>query len=190
MSKIKIGYPDKWKDYSALVIKSPEEGGTYFENTKNMAKWRYEEDLADLNKPVDKTRWGMSPQTVNAYYTHHIMIVFPAAILQPPFYNYQADEAVNYGGIEGLSGMKFSWFRRFRITIQCRRKFSRLWTAEDSKQFSALTTAFATQYSALEPLPGTLLMVNLGENIGDLGGINAAYDGLQLYLKKMETRLN
>jgi endothelin-converting enzyme/putative endopeptidase len=90
------------EDYSALVIKSPEEGGTYFENTKNMAKWRYEEDLADLNKPVDKTRWGMSPQTVNAYYNaSYNEIVFPAAILQPPFYNYQADEAVNYGGIEG-----------------------------------------------------------------------------------------
>jgi endothelin-converting enzyme/putative endopeptidase len=78
---------------------------------------------------------GMSPQTVNAYYNaSYNEIVFPAAILQPPFYNYQADEAVNYGGIEVI-GHEISWVRRFRITIQCRRKFSRLWTAEDSKHF-------------------------------------------------------
>jgi putative endopeptidase len=188
MSKIKIGYPDKWKDYSALVIKSPEEGGTYFENTKNMAKWRYEEDLADLNKPVDKTRWGMSPQTVNAYYNaSYNEIVFPAAILQPPFYNYQADEAVNYGGIGGVIGHEISHgFDDSGSRYNAEGNLVDWWTAEDSKQFSALTTALATQYSALEPLPGTFVdgKFTLGENIGDLGGINAAYDGLQLYLKE------
>jgi endothelin-converting enzyme/putative endopeptidase len=126
-----------------------------------MAKWRYEEDLADLNKPVDKTRWGMSPQTVNAYYNaSYNEIVFPAAILQPPFYNYQADEAVN-GGIGGLSDMKFLMVSTIQDHDTMPKEFSRWWTAEDSKQFSALTTALATQYSALEPLPGTLLMVNL-----------------------------
>ena len=188
MSKIKIGYPDKWKDYSALAIKSPEEGGTYFENTKNMAKWRYEEDLADLNKPVDKTRWGMSPQTVNAYYNaSYNEIVFPAAILQPPFYNYQADEAVNYGGIGGVIGHEISHgFDDSGSRYNAEGNLVDWWTAEDSKQFSALTTALATQYSALEPLPGTFVdgKFTLGENIGDLGGINAAYDGLQLYLKE------
>jgi endothelin-converting enzyme/putative endopeptidase len=187
-SKIKIGYPDKWKDYSALVIKSPEEGGTYFENTKNMAKWRFEEDLADLNKPVDKTRWGMSPQTVNAYYNaSYNEIVFPAAILQPPFYNYQADEAVNYGGIGGVIGHEISHgFDDSGSRYNAEGNLVDWWTAEDSKQFSALTTALANQYSALEPLPGTFVdgKFTLGENIGDLGGVNAAYDGLQLYLKE------
>jgi endothelin-converting enzyme/putative endopeptidase len=187
-SKIKIGYPDKWKDYSALVIKSPEEGGTYFENTRMMAKWRFEQDLADLNKPVDKTRWGMSPQTVNAYYNpSYNEIVFPAAILQPPFYNYQADEAVNYGGIGGVIGHEISHgFDDSGSRYNADGNLVDWWTAEDSKQFAALTGALAAQYSALEPLPGTFVdgKFTLGENIGDLGGVSAAYDGLQLYLKE------
>jgi endothelin-converting enzyme/putative endopeptidase len=187
-SNIKIGYPDKWKDYSALVITGPEEGGTYFENAKNIAKWRFEQDLADLDKPVDKTRWGMSPQTVNAYYNpSYNEIVFPAAILQPPFYNYQADEAVNYGGIGGVIGHEISHgFDDSGSRYNADGNLVDWWTDEDSKQFSALTTALANQYSALEPLPDTFVdgKFTLGENIGDLGGVNAAYDGLQLYLKE------
>ncbi|CAM4007267.1 M13 family metallopeptidase [Flavobacterium sinopsychrotolerans] len=187
-SRIKIGYPDKWKDYSALTIKSPEEGGTYFENSKNMAKWRFEENLAELNKPVDKERWGMSPQTVNAYYNpSNNEIVFPAAILQPPFYNYQADEAVNYGGIGGVIGHEISHgFDDSGSRYNADGNLVDWWTAEDLKQFSALTGALAAQYSALEPIPGTFVdgKFTLGENIGDLGGVNAAYDGLQLYLKE------
>jgi endothelin-converting enzyme/putative endopeptidase len=187
-SQIKIGYPDKWKDYSALVIKSPAEGGTYFDNTLNMAKWRFQEDLADLSKPVDKTKWGMSPQTVNAYYNpSYNEIVFPAAILQPPFYNYQADEAVNYGGIGGVIGHEISHgFDDSGSRYNADGNLVDWWTADDLKQFSALTGALAAQYSALEPLPGTFVdgKFTLGENIGDLGGINAAYDGLQLYLKE------
>jgi endothelin-converting enzyme/putative endopeptidase len=89
--------------------------------------------------------------------TSYNEIVFPAAILQPPFYNYQADEAVNYGGIGGVIGHEISHGFDDSGSLQCRRKFSRWWTAEDSKQFSALTTALATQYSALEPLPGTFV---------------------------------
>lgn len=187
-SKIKIGYPDKWKDYSALVIKSPEDGGSYFENTKNIAKWRFEQDLADLNKPVDKTKWNMSPQTVNAYYNpSYNEIVFPAAILQPPFYNYQADEAVNYGGIGGVIGHEISHgFDDSGSRYNADGNLMDWWTADDLKQFSALTGALADQYSALQPLPGTFVdgKFTLGENIGDLGGVNAAYDGLQLYLKE------
>jgi putative endopeptidase len=187
-SKIKIGYPDKWKDYSALVIESPEEGGTYFENTKNIAKWRFEEDLADLKKPVDKTKWNMSPQTVNAYYNpSYNEIVFPAAILQPPFYNYQADEAVNYGGIGGVIGHEISHgFDDSGSRYNADGNLLDWWTADDLKQFSALTGALADQYSALQPIPGTFVdgKFTLGENIGDLGGVNAAYDGLQLYLKE------
>ena len=187
-SRIKIGYPDKWKDYSALTIKSPQEGGSYFTNALSMAKWRFEENIAELNKPVDKERWGMSPQTVNAYYNpSNNEIVFPAAILQPPFYNYQADEAVNYGGIGGVIGHEISHgFDDSGSRYNADGNLVDWWTADDLKQFSALTGALAAQYSALEPLPGTFVdgKFTLGENIGDLGGVNAAYDGLQLYLKE------
>ena len=187
-SRIKIGYPDKWRDYSALTIKSPEEGGTYFDNVKNIAQWRFNENIAELSKPVDKDKWGMSPQTVNAYYNpSNNEIVFPAAILQPPFYNYQADEAVNYGGIGGVIGHEISHgFDDSGSRYNADGNLVDWWTAEDLKQFSALTGALAAQYSALEPLPGTFVdgKFTLGENIGDLGGVNAAYDGLQLYLKE------
>lgn len=187
-SQIKIGYPDKWKDYSALTLKSPEEGGTYFENSKNLSLWRTKEDIDKLYKPVDKTEWGMSPQTVNAYYNpSYNEIVFPAAILQPPFYNYQADEAINYGGIGAVIGHEISHgFDDSGARYDADGNLKDWWTADDQKQFAALTGALADQYSALQPLPGTFVdgKFTLGENIGDLGGINAAYDGLQLYLKE------
>jgi len=185
---IKVGYPDKWKDYSALEIKSIAEGGSYFENSRNLAKWNFKKGIEKLNKPVDKTEWGMSPQTVNAYYNpSYNEIVFPAAILQPPFYNYQADEAVNYGGIGAVIGHEISHgFDDSGARYNADGNLVDWWTAEDLKQFTALGTALADQYSALEPLPGIHVdgKFTLGENIGDLGGINAAYDGLQLYLKK------
>lgn len=184
---IKIGYPDKWKDYSALEIKNVSEGGTYFTNMASLSKWDYKEDLAKLGKPVDKTEWGMSPQTVNAYYNpSYNEIVFPAAILQPPFYNYQADEAVNYGGIGAVIGHEISHgFDDSGARYNADGNLVDWWTADDLKQFTELGTALAAQYSALEPLPGIHVdgKFTLGENIGDLGGINAAYDGLQLYLK-------
>lgn len=187
-SQIKIGYPDKWKDYSALTLKSPEEGGTYFENSKNLSLWTTKKDIDKLYKPVDKTEWGMSPQTVNAYYNpSYNEIVFPAAILQPPFYNYQADEAVNYGGIGAVIGHEISHgFDDSGARYDADGNLNDWWTADDQKQFAALTGALADQYSALQPLPGTFVdgKFTLGENIGDLGGINAAYDGLQLYLKE------
>lgn len=187
-SRVKIGYPDKWKDYSALTINSPEEKGTYFDNVKNIAQWRFKENLADLAKPVDKDRWGMAPQTVNAYYNpSNNEIVFPAAILQPPFYNYQADEAVNYGGIGAVIGHEISHgFDDSGARYNAEGNLVDWWTPEDLKKFGALTGALADQYSKLEPLPGTFVdgKFTLGENIGDLGGVNAAYDGLQLYLKE------
>lgn len=187
-SQIKVGYPDKWKDYSALTIKSPEEGGTYFSNSINLARWSTKEDIDKLYKPVDKTEWHMSPQTVNAYYNpSYNEIVFPAAILQPPFYNYQADEAVNYGGIGAVIGHEISHgFDDSGSRYDANGNLKDWWTADDQKQFAALTAALADQYSALQPLPGTFVdgKFTLGENIGDLGGINAAYDGLQLYLKE------
>jgi len=185
---IKVGYPDKWKDYSALEIKSVTEGGSYYENSKNLARWDFKKSVDKLPKPVDKTEWHMSPQTVNAYYNpSYNEIVFPAAILQPPFYNYQADEAVNYGGIGAVIGHEISHgFDDSGARYNADGNLVDWWTENDLKQFTALGTALANQYSALEPLPGVHVDGNftLGENIGDLGGINAAYDGLQLYLKE------
>ena len=185
---IKIGYPDQWKDYSKLTVNSPEEGGSYYQNIKNVSTWRWKKDLADFYKPVDKTEWGMSPQTVNAYYNpSYNEIVFPAAILQPPFYNYQADEAVNYGGIGAVIGHEISHgFDDQGATYDADGNLKDWWTTDDLSKFTELGTSLAEQYSALEPLPGTFVdgKFTLGENIGDLGGINAAYDGLQLYLKE------
>ncbi|WP_298308778.1 M13 family metallopeptidase [Flavobacterium sp.] len=187
-SVVKIGYPDKWKDYSKLEIKSIEEGGNYYDNMKNVSKWGFQENIADLQKPVDKTRWGMSPQTVNAYYNaSYNEIVFPAAILQPPFYDYKADEAVNYGGIGAVIGHEISHgFDDSGSRYNADGNLVNWWTEDDLKQFTGLGGALAAQYSALEPLPGTFVdgKFTLGENIGDLGGINAAYDGLQIYLKQ------
>lgn len=185
---IKIGYPDKWEDYSTLNVKSAANGGSYFENLRAVSKWAWAKDLDKLGKPVDKTEWGMSPQTVNAYYNpSYNEIVFPAAILQPPFYDYKADEAVNYGGIGAVIGHEISHgFDDQGATYNADGNLIDWWTEVDLKQFTDLGTALADQYSALEPLPGIHVdgKFTLGENIGDLGGINAAYDGLQLYLKE------
>lgn len=187
-SRIKVGYPDKWKDYSGLTITSPENGGSYFENMKNLSKWSYEDDLTKLNKPVDKDEWFMSPQTVNAYFnSSYNEIVFPAAILQPPFYDYKADEAVNYGGIGAVIGHEISHgFDDSGSRYNADGNLVDWWSAEDLEQFTGLGGALADQYSALQPLPGTFVdgKFTLGENIGDLGGVNAAYDGLQIYLKQ------
>ena len=187
-SRVKIGYPDKWKDYSALTIKMPEEGGTYFSNSEAIARWSFKKNIEDLNKPVDKDEWFMSPQTVNAYYNpSYNEIVFPAAILQPPFYNYQADEAVNYGGIGAVIGHEISHgFDDSGSLYNADGNLINWWSDEDLQLFTGLGGSLADQYSALQPLPGIYVdgKFTLGENIGDLGGVNAAYDGLQLYLKE------
>jgi len=184
---IKIGYPDKWKDYAALTLKSPQEGGTYFDNMNNIAAWNFHKDVDKLTKPVDKTEWAMAPQEVNAYYNpSYNEIVFPAAILQPPFYNYLADEAVNYGAIGAVIGHEISHgFDDSGAQYNAEGNLIDWWTEEDLKQFTTLGNLLADQYSALEPFPGNHVdgKFTLGENIGDLGGINAAYDGLQMYLK-------
>lgn len=185
--RVKIGYPDKWKDYSALEVKSPEQGGTYFENSKMYASWSHKKNIEKMGKPVDKEEWGMSPQTVNAYFSPtNNEIVFPAAILQPPFYDYRADEAVNYGGIGAVIGHEISHgFDDSGSRYNADGNLVNWWSDEDLKQFTTLGSALADQYSALEPLPGIFVdgKFTLGENIGDLGGVNAAYDGLQIYLK-------
>ena len=184
---IKIGYPDKWKDYSGLAIKSIAEGGSYFATMRAISIWNFNKDRDKLNKPVDKTEWYMAPQEVNAYYNpSYNEIVFPAAILQPPFYDYKADDAINYGGIGAVIGHEISHgFDDSGAQYNAEGNLVNWWTEEDLKQFTTLGNKLADQYSALEPLPGAHVdgKFTLGENIGDLGGINAAYDGLQFYLK-------
>ena len=186
---VKVGYPDKWKDYSDLTIYKPEnKEGSYFQNMMNVNKWRTNETMDKLGKPVDKTEWFMSPQTVNAYYNpSYNEIVFPAAILQPPFYDYKADAAVNYGGIGAVIGHEISHgFDDSGSRFDAEGNLNNWWTEEDLSQFETIGTALADQYSAIEVLDSVYIngKFSLGENIGDLGGVNAAYDGLQLHLQK------
>lgn len=186
---IKVGYPDEWKDYSALSISGPDqEEGSYFQNMMNVSKWRVEETMDKINEPVDKTEWFMPPQTVNAYYNpSYNEIVFPAAILQPPFYDYKADAAVNYGGIGAVIGHEISHgFDDSGSRFDAEGNLNNWWTEEDLSQFETLGTALADQYSAIEVLDSVFIngKFSLGENIGDLGGVNAAYDGLQLHLEE------
>lgn len=184
---VKIAYPDKWKDYSNLEVKGVNEGGSYFLNTLNAHKWNFDKNIAKLGKPVDRTEWGMSPQTVNAYFNAtNNEIVFPAAILQPPFYNYKADEAVNFGGIGAVIGHEISHsFDDSGSRYDGDGNLKDWWTPEDLSKFTILVKKLADEYNAVEALPGVNLngTFNSGENIGDLGGVNAAFTGLELYYK-------
>ena len=182
--KVKIAYPDQWRDYSDLQIQGVDEGGSYLQNMLNASAWNHQRNLDDLGNPVDKSRWGMAPQIVNAYFSPPFNeIVFPAAILQPPFYNYQADDAVNYGGIGAVIGHEISHcFDDSGSRYDKNGNLNNWWTDQDLKQFEALGKDLADQYSALEVLPEVFINgpFTLGENIGDLGGVNVAYDALQL----------
>jgi len=186
--KVKIAYPDQWRDYSDLEIKGVEDGGSYLQNMLNASAWNHNKNLEDLGNPVDKSRWGMAPQIVNAYFSPSFNeIVFPAAILQPPFYNYLADDAVNYGGIGAVIGHEISHcFDDSGSRYDKNGNLNNWWTDEDLKQFEILGKSLADQYSAIEVLPETFIngAFTLGENIGDLGGVNAAYDALQLSFKQ------
>ncbi|MDG4951043.1 M13 family peptidase [Weeksellaceae bacterium KMM 9724] len=184
---VKIGYPDQWKDYSGLTIKSPKDGGSFYENMKNIAAWQFQENLDKIGKDVDKSEWFMPPQMVNAYYSPSFNeIVFPAAILQPPFYNFKADAAVNFGGMGAVIGHEISHgFDDSGAKFDGDGNLNNWWSDTDKEQFSVLGDALVEQYNLYEPLEGVFVngRSTLGENIADLGGVNVAYDGLQLYLK-------
>lgn len=179
---VKIGYPDQWKDYSKLSI-----GESLFENISNIRKWAFEKNLAKQGKPADKSEWGMSPQTVNAYYSPlNNEIVFPAAILQPPFYDYQADAAVNFGGIGAVIGHELSHgFDDSGSQYDGDGNLNNWWTDEDREKFEAAADALVAQFESYEPVPGVFVngRFTLGENIGDLGGSSVAFDALKMYLK-------
>lgn len=179
---VKIGYPDKWKDYSSLNI-----GTSLYENVQNISKWRFEQNLAKQGKPVDKEEWGMTPQTVNAYYSPlNNEIVFPAAILQAPFYDYRADAAVNFGGIGAVIGHELSHgFDDSGSQYDGDGNLNNWWTEEDRTKFEAAADALVAQFEKYEPVPGVFVngRFTLGENIGDLGGTSVAFDALKMYLK-------
>lgn len=185
---VKIAYPDKWKDYSDLEVKSIKEGGTYFDNSVNVAKWAFNENMSKLGKEVDRTEWAMPPQTVNAYFNPvNNEIVFPAAILQPPFYNYQADEAVNYGGIGAVIGHEISHsFDDSGSRFDGDGNLNNWWTLEDSQKFKALGEKLSKQYGNFTVIDDVKINgdFTLGENIGDLGGVRAAYEGLMIFFEK------
>jgi len=182
---VKIGYPNNWEDYSKLEIKK---GNSYYENKMAVNKWEFKKAIAKVGKPVDKTKWGMPPQEVNAYFNPLFNeIVFPAAILQPPFYNYKADEAVNYGGIGAVIGHEISHsFDDSGARFDASGNLSNWWTDSDLKKFQKKGKALSDQYSAIEVLDSVYIngQFTLGENIGDLGGVLSAYDGLQMYFEE------
>lgn len=184
---VKVAYPDTWKDYSKLTITPESKGGNLYSNLQNIAEWQYNKDLAKIGKPVDKTEWGMTPQTVNAYYNPvYNEIVFPAAILQPPFFNPKADAAVNFGGIGAVIGHEISHgFDDSGAQFDAEGNLVDWWTPEDKANFEKATKALAAQYDKYEPVKGTFVNGTFtnGENIADLGGVNIAYDALQMYLK-------
>lgn len=175
----KIGYPDKWRSWEGLETSRE----SYLDNVLAARRFNYEWNLSKIGKPVDKTEWGMSPQTVNAYYNPlQNEIVFPAAILQPPFFDLEADDALNYGGIGAVIGHEMihgydDQGSRFGPTGN----FEVWWQEEDAEKFRALTDALVAQFDAYE-VPGSGKVngkLTLGENIADLGGLAVAYDAMK-----------
>jgi len=179
----KIGYPDNWKDYSNLNIEPDDLVG----NMRRSARFNYDQNLARQGGPVDRSEWSMTPQTVNAYYNPPLNeIVFPAAILQPPYFDLTADDAVNYGAIGAVIGHEIGHgFDDSGSTFDGDGVLRNWWTEEDGAEFKARTAKLVEQYSAFKPFDD--LSVNgeftLGENIGDLGGLSI---GLKAYLLSLE----
>ena len=172
---VKIGYPDNWQPYAGLVIKR----GDYFGNLRRISEWRYNYSVSQISKPVDKTRWGMSPPTVNAYYNPvNNEIVFPAGILQFPFFDFGADDAVNYGGIGAVIGHEMTHgFDDEGRQYDADGTLRDWWTKDDADKFKSRADLVVSQYNGFTVLD--TLHVNgrltLGENLADLGGLNVAY---------------
>jgi predicted metalloendopeptidase len=178
----KIGYPSKWRDYSSLKIAKDDLIG----NVERANEFEYWRNINKLGQPIDRTEWDMTPQTVNAYYNPEMNeIVFPAAILQPPFFNVQADDAANYGGIGAVIGHEISHgFDDQGAQYDGNGNLRDWWTKEDHEKFAAKTAALVKQYSAYSPLPGYNVNgeLTLGENIADNSGLAIAYKAYKLSL--------
>ena len=176
----KIGYPDKWKDYEGMEINADK----YFENVVNAGKWGYDFMISQLGKPVDRERFGMTPPTVNAYYSATLNeIVFPAGILQFPFFDPNADDAVNYGGIGAVIGHEMSHgFDDNGSKYDSDGTLRNWWTQDDSLKFVAKTVDLGKQFDAYTVLDTIHVngKLTMGENIGDLGGLNVAYEAFKM----------
>jgi len=178
---VKVGYPDKWKDYSSLEIN---DDLSYYQNFTNAKAFYFNDNIAKVGKPYDKTEWGMSPQTVNAYYNPSANeIVFPAAILQPPFFDMDADDAVNYGAIGVVIGHEMTHgFDDQGKNYDIDGNLNSWWTEEDSVKFTERAEVVVNQFNNYVELDS--LHVNgkltLGENIADLGGLNISWDAYQM----------
>lgn len=174
----KIGYPDKWKDYSSITIQP----GTLIENIMAANLYHNNEAVAKIGKPVDKKEWLMTPQTVNAYYNPtNNEVVFPAGILQPPFFNPNADDAINYGGIIAVIGHEFTHgFDDQGSQFDADGNLKNWWTKTDRENFDKLTGKYAQYFNNIEALPGFHINgpLTLGENVADLGGLTLAYYAL------------
>ena len=193
---VKIGYPDKWKDYSTLAI---DPALSYWQNIKRARAWHSDDSMAEAGKPVDKSKWHMSPQTVNAYYNPSSNeICFPAAILQPPFFNPDADDAVNYGAIGVVIGHEMTHgFDDQGRQFDKEGNLADWWTEQDAAKFNALADVLVAQYDAIEVLPATEVVqadgttttqpalyangrFSLGENIADQGGLRVAFTAMKM----------
>jgi predicted metalloendopeptidase len=178
----KIGYPNKWRDYSKLTIRSDDLVG----NVMRASTFAHNRNIAKLGKPIDREEWGMTPQTINAYYNSRMNeIVFPAAILQPPFFNMEADDAVNYGAIGAVIGHEIGHgFDDKGSQSDGQGNLRNWWTAEDQARFKAKTDMLVAQYNAFSPVPGYNVNgeLTLGENIGDNSGIAIAYKAYKISL--------
>ncbi|HEX4510038.1 MAG TPA: M13 family metallopeptidase [Burkholderiaceae bacterium] len=179
---VKIGYPDKWRDYSRLAVHA----GDAFGNLDRADAFEYARRIVRVGRPVDRTEWGMTPQTVNAYYSpNKNEIVFPAAILQPPFFDVTADDAVNYGAIGAVIGHEISHgFDDQGSQFDGDGRLRDWWTPSDRQAFDAIVGRLADQYSAYEPISGKHLngRLTLGENIADLSGLQIAYKAYEISL--------
>ncbi|CAG5070171.1 Neutral endopeptidase [Dyadobacter sp. CECT 9623] len=182
----KIGYPDKWKDYSSIEI-APDK---LFENVISASLYGHKEAVEKIGKEVDKKEWGMTPQTVNAYYNPlNNEVVFPAGILQPPFYNRNADDAINYGGIIAVIGHEFTHgFDDQGSQFDDEGNLKNWWTASDRANFDKLTKKYIEYFNGIEALPGFNIngALTIGENVADLGGLTLAYYALQKSLEGKE----
>ncbi|WP_044510568.1 M13 family metallopeptidase [Hymenobacter sp. DG25B] len=181
---VKIGYPDKWKDYSALNISRE----SYLKNMLAAREWESKDNLSRYGKPIDRSVWGMTPPTVNAYYNSSLNeIVFPAGIMQPPFFDPKADDAVNYGGMGAVIGHEITHgFDDRGRQSDAQGNLRDWWTKEDADEFTKRADMVGAQYSAFQPLDSVFVngKLTMGENLADFGGLALAYSALEKQLQK------
>ncbi|TGE14293.1 M13 family metallopeptidase [Hymenobacter elongatus] len=182
--RVKIGYPDKWKDYSALIISRK----SYLQNVLAARQWNYRENTKKFGGPIDRTEWGMTPSTINAYYSPPMNeIVFPAGYLQPPFFDPNADDAVNYGAIGGVMGHEMTHgFDDQGRQYDSQGNLRDWWTKADGEEFTKRAAVVGRQYSAFSPLDSVFVngKLTMGENLADFAGLTIVHAALQKQLQK------